>query len=323
MKHKTGGLFEQQNATEISYSLSSLGPSTTPAVLVYIAFDMSTSAQVSGSADGNLQRFHQVSPIFTMVCDNCALPAYFRYGYIDQSPALLRQTPTRRGSQSSHGSSEGAAVLGATCQHTRSAPSTGSEASAVAQHVKCSACAVAGRPCNGCIPCRRCWENQLQCTYERQTWSPAQHADHTTPQLALSSNVVHIKEEELDELTNEGLSVILNGHGLLPSPNTTPGRTIGSGVAGEHGPPAYPSQLVPLTPSRRDQQLRICYICSTRRTTAWRKDSEGRAVCNACGLRLKQWEKLRRDGASRAAVTDGGGVAVSHSSTEWLSASTE
>ncbi|KZO93063.1 hypothetical protein CALVIDRAFT_540315 [Calocera viscosa TUFC12733] len=51
----------------------------------------------------------------------------------------------------------------------------------------------------------------------------------------------------------------------------------------------------------------MCNLCRARSTPAWRKDSEGRYVCNACGLRLRQRERLRM-GKHTAGSEEGGSL---------------
>lgn len=42
------------------------------------------------------------------------------------------------------------------------------------------------------------------------------------------------------------------------------------------------------SPKNRNSTSRSCFECGTRRTSTWRRNLEGRYVCNRCGIRLKR-----------------------------------
>ncbi|KAJ3382850.1 hypothetical protein HDU84_004028 [Entophlyctis sp. JEL0112] len=54
------------------------------------------------------------------------------------------------------------------------------------------------------------------------------------------------------------------------------------------GLPPAPAMPVASAPARGANVGAQCFNCGTTETSAWRKDTEGRTVCNACGLYKKQ-----------------------------------
>ncbi|KDR76623.1 hypothetical protein GALMADRAFT_452321 [Galerina marginata CBS 339.88] len=63
--------------------------------------------------------------------------------------------------------------------------------------------------------------------------------------------------------------------------------------------PRPPQRIVPLQLSHDERPKPECTICHTTSTPLWRRDHEGKRVCNACGL----YEKARGPGSAHSTGT--------------------